>query len=89
MPTLAFALANSLLISPNSRSSYFYLFDHKPQTKSQLDFGPDWLKTSANHADEIPFLFPYFLVCVKIMNAAIRAFHIAHELCAHAFLCLV
>lgn len=41
----------------NRKSTYYYEFDHKPERPSPTDAGPDWLKTSASHTDELQFIF--------------------------------
>jgi len=38
-------------------NTFIYEFDHKPSRRSVADIGPDWLKYSANHADDNEFVF--------------------------------
>jgi len=37
--------------------AYYFTEEYKPDPPNPLWSMPDWLKTSADHADELPFMF--------------------------------
>mgnify|MGYP001791712467 CR=1 FL=1 len=57
VPTLLASKIHAQL-SGREKSSFLYMFDYKMSVRSPADpVGHDWLKYSANHADELLFMF--------------------------------
>ena len=49
-------------ISSNGCGTFGYEFQKKRSSKTQIAKSPDWLRTGANHVDEIPYVFGYPLL---------------------------